>query len=355
MDVLDKFFKKFSYKFPKGYPDPNNIQDMIMLEGMLKSLLGENFNPLKFFDLQKYGGPRLKILDKKIQTGEPFDMTSGEKLSLTYTKPEYEELFKNADASAIKKIGGSKINSILFFKDKNNKEYAIKDLLKNTDFGGRGAGSGTKAEDIALLDISNQLKEIGPVNVVLSKGGQLYKGIDGATTFAGTPKADFSLDAGDQELIFISHKDGSTAKDFQQYSGFKGLTQYSEIQSFVKDVRELTGGQLQKGVSFRRKISTSSDGDEIKRKAVYGINFGSNKFDTNNCQILLQGPLKLDALDDGTYLLGATHKTITPVIPSGDYEPYLYVTFRSDRNNEGIKDARFGIYPEAYKRSAKEI
>jgi len=112
---------------------------------------------------------------------------------------------------------------------------------------------------------------------------------------------------------------------------------------------------LQKGLSFRRKITSSSEGDEIKRKAVYGLNFGSNKFGINNCQILLQGPLKLDALDDGTYLLGATHKTVTPNLPTEGYEPYLYVTFRSDRSNGGVKDARFGIYPEAYKRSAQEI
>lgn len=351
MDVLDKFLRKVSYKFPKGYPDINDEQDMLMLEGMLKNLLGEAFNPLKFYDLQKYGGPRLKILDKKIQTGDLFDMVSGEKLALTYTKPEYEELFKNANAAAIKKLGGPKINSIPFFKDKNNKEYAIKDLLKSTDFGGKGAGSGTKAEDIALLDISNQLKKIGPVTVVLSEGGKQYKGIDGATTFRGTPKADFSLDAGEQELIFISHKDGSTAKDFQQYGGFKGITQYPEVKTFIEDVRELTGGQLQRGQSFRRKLTD----EEVKHKAVYGLDFGSEKFGINNCQILLQGPLKLDPLNDGTYLLGATHKIITPAIPSRDYEPYLYVTFRSDRNNEGIKDARFGIYPEAYKRSAQEI
>ena len=38
MDVLDKFLRKVSYKFPKGYPDPNDIQDMIMLEGMLKEI-----------------------------------------------------------------------------------------------------------------------------------------------------------------------------------------------------------------------------------------------------------------------------------------------------------------------------
>ena len=41
MDVLDKFLRKVSYKFPKGYPDPNDIQDMIMLEGMLKSIIKE--------------------------------------------------------------------------------------------------------------------------------------------------------------------------------------------------------------------------------------------------------------------------------------------------------------------------
>lgn len=38
MDVLDKFFKKFSYKFPKGYPDINDEQDMLMLEGILEDL-----------------------------------------------------------------------------------------------------------------------------------------------------------------------------------------------------------------------------------------------------------------------------------------------------------------------------
>jgi len=38
MDVLDKFFKKFSYKFPKGYPDINDTQDMLMLEGILKEM-----------------------------------------------------------------------------------------------------------------------------------------------------------------------------------------------------------------------------------------------------------------------------------------------------------------------------
>ena len=38
MDILDKFLKKVSYKFPKGYPDINDAQDMFMLETLLEKL-----------------------------------------------------------------------------------------------------------------------------------------------------------------------------------------------------------------------------------------------------------------------------------------------------------------------------
>jgi hypothetical protein len=38
MDILEKFLRKVSYKFPKGYPDINDAQDMLMLEGMLKEM-----------------------------------------------------------------------------------------------------------------------------------------------------------------------------------------------------------------------------------------------------------------------------------------------------------------------------
>ncbi len=36
MKVLDKFFKKYSYKFDKGYPDMNNEQDILLLETIFK-------------------------------------------------------------------------------------------------------------------------------------------------------------------------------------------------------------------------------------------------------------------------------------------------------------------------------
>jgi hypothetical protein len=43
MDVLDKFFQQYAYKFNKGYPDMNNDQDVLLLESLLSGVLGEKF------------------------------------------------------------------------------------------------------------------------------------------------------------------------------------------------------------------------------------------------------------------------------------------------------------------------
>jgi hypothetical protein len=38
MDIFDRFFQKFSYKFDKGYPDMNNAQDVLLLESLFEKL-----------------------------------------------------------------------------------------------------------------------------------------------------------------------------------------------------------------------------------------------------------------------------------------------------------------------------
>ena len=38
MNIFDKFFTKYGYKFPKGYPDMNNEQDILLLESLLHEL-----------------------------------------------------------------------------------------------------------------------------------------------------------------------------------------------------------------------------------------------------------------------------------------------------------------------------
>jgi hypothetical protein len=44
MNIFDKFFIKFGYKFPKGYPDMNNEQDILLLESILLNEFGIDLN-----------------------------------------------------------------------------------------------------------------------------------------------------------------------------------------------------------------------------------------------------------------------------------------------------------------------
>ena len=50
MDSLDLFFKKYSYKFDKGYPDMNSEKDVLLLESILLNELGINLNEDKASD-----------------------------------------------------------------------------------------------------------------------------------------------------------------------------------------------------------------------------------------------------------------------------------------------------------------
>ena len=43
MSIFNKFFTKFSYKFPKGYPDMDNPNDVALLESLISDTVGEKF------------------------------------------------------------------------------------------------------------------------------------------------------------------------------------------------------------------------------------------------------------------------------------------------------------------------
>jgi hypothetical protein len=44
LDPITKYLNRIAYKFPKGYPDMNNDQDVLLLETLLSEFLGEKFN-----------------------------------------------------------------------------------------------------------------------------------------------------------------------------------------------------------------------------------------------------------------------------------------------------------------------
>ena len=78
MDVLDKFFIKYSYKFPKGYPDMNDEQDVLLMESILENefgivLEGKNLAP---GELKKR--ENITTLINKIKDNEELELVDGD-------------------------------------------------------------------------------------------------------------------------------------------------------------------------------------------------------------------------------------------------------------------------------------
>ena len=66
MDAFDKFFIKFSYKFPKGYPDMGDPNDVLLLEQLVKTLVPDfSFNYVKQTLLEEVSNKQISSNTKK--------------------------------------------------------------------------------------------------------------------------------------------------------------------------------------------------------------------------------------------------------------------------------------------------
>ena len=216
MDALDLFFKRYSYKFNKGYPDMNNTQDVLLLESLLGKILDEEVileKKLEWSDLsdasRKYS--RLTIIDDKIKNGIPFKLEDGKEEVLTYNDAAYSNLFADQKVEDIKKIGGSSINSFPFFKDSKGNKISFKSITKTKELGGSGGSKAqtTERQERSLIDLINSVEG---TKTIVSKDGSQIEGIARAekvedSSAAGTePYSDVKLIMSDGSELLVSAK-----------------------------------------------------------------------------------------------------------------------------------------------------
>lgn len=330
---------------------------MIKLINILKEIVSSetiNEASLEVKKLQ-FRPDRRKVIIDKVWNKSPFKLIDGNEILVDYiiinntafnaSNPQYKE-------PALQAL--ENVSKLSFEGDINGKSLIIpaSKILKTPELGGKEKGATTAIEKRAMNDLGEQIKNIGyPIDIKI--GNEIYYNIVGAQDTPNTPKSDFELvDDRGNSLIFISHKDGSTAKDFQQYGGLSAFKNVPEVQRFAEDVKkEIGGDQMVRGGGFKRKV----EDEELGLKAIYGINYGSSDFNKNNVQIVCQGPIRLIKIDDNLYTLKSNHDMLNGTYPTEGYTPYFMATFRSDRNDLGIKQARLGIYPTDTRQTAKEI
>jgi len=207
MDALDLFFKKFSYKFNKGYPDMNNEQDILLLESLLNKL-GINLKEGKAEDKVE----AKEILKRELNLSDSDFKDSG--LNFYVLVPGRERLafvdkIENIDTGTDKKFEyistPTAFSSIGYFNYGQSK-FGIKPGEKQ----GTGA-PGLGNEDVFVNEI-NKFLEDGPKDVKIVAGDKtlVFKDV---TQVMGTglstgdySKSDANFYDGDKDLGGVSLK-----------------------------------------------------------------------------------------------------------------------------------------------------
>ena len=215
---------------------------------------------------------------------------------------------------------------------------------------GSGVG-GTAKEDAQLASLQKQIQDELTKTDLMElklKIGNKYYAVAGAATTPGTPKSDFHLlNNKGIEVVWISHKDGSKAKDFQQWGGMSAraepeIAKHKETQKFINDVKKEFGGVMPRATTVARPVKDKN----LMGMSVYGNKYKSGVLGRQNVTILLQGPVKL-VKSKNCYELKSNHTSINGDIMTGDYTPVFMAIYKGDRNNFGVKGARFAIQPKA--------
>ena len=288
-------------------------------------------------ELRKYSW-RPEVFIKKIQDKSPFEIFGGKKVTLL------------APASVITTLrsgSNSELNA-LRIADIEGNLYKLSDFVKNKEFGGKGEGSGTIKEDRALASLREQINkaktDTGKATIQIKIGNTTYDVFDVVST-PGTPKSDFHLiDNDGKEVAWISHKDGSRAKDFQQWGGVsqsKEPTIYSdrETQAFINDIKKKCPNGLPNATTVARKIKEK----RLKMLSVYGNEYGK-RYSRQNVTLMLQGDIKLSK-SGSYYIITATHTHLNGEDMTNDYEPVFMAIYKGDRSDFGIRGTRVVIAP----------
>lgn len=207
----------------------------------------------------------------------------------------------------------------------------------------KGIIAGAEGEEKQETNIQQQIKDFGhsiTLEVVDAEGKKhTFKNIDGFVRISGNKKADFAFTVNQKPTVFVQYKSPA----HQQMSGITKFNreEYPEIDTFIKNVantvKNSPTGRLNKPMS--QEITDP----KLKVAAVYG-----DQNDTaDGIQLYCVGDLGLEG-EGATKQLTAKTIYVYPEIPKGADTPVLGATYRKDRNQYGIPNVRFGVYPASY-------
>jgi hypothetical protein len=118
MDILEKFLNNVSYKFPKGYPDMNDPEDVKLLESLVKSYTSEAEQPEEKSSEEPLISTQQQELQKIIDAIDKVESDD----KITKTKlfdllAEYTYKYYNSELGDIKKVFPNPISTLEDWRD----------------------------------------------------------------------------------------------------------------------------------------------------------------------------------------------------------------------------------------------
>ena len=293
----------------------------------------------------------LSIFSEKIKKGKPFTVECGGGKSVKLHE-EYSK-YSLKDLESLKDPRGTILLQTTNKSDKIGNARAgtvrLNQLCKTSEFTTRTQKT-TVAEDKEVASLNKQLTEIMDstgfeyVKVKVGKNNYTVKSV---VKTKGTLKSDFNfVDTKGKAVGFVSHKDGTSPKGFQQWSGTsqknaKEIYNHKETQDFIKTLKGMFPDGMPNATTVGRKITSP----KLKKMAVYGQDVGNGSTGVNNVDLVLQGPVKLKKVGSYYQLTSSYNPKSNGQPISGSYEPILLGVYKGDRSDHGIKGARITINP----------
>jgi hypothetical protein len=339
MDIFDKFFKKFAYKFDKGYPDMNNSQDVLLLE----SLFGKLGMEIPLNEEVPNKAQTIKAVQKIVdQVGDKYNLFSMKskpnRIGSIGKQPEsvFVQAFKDTfgediDIKVFPPRQGSNPSGTFNMYQFNTKEFGqVNILVSRSEPGGAG-----KSNEAVFIDTLNKLIEEAGGSATIKLQSPEYtetfssidKVVDSSKTGAG--KGDKS------DAQFISGNTVEANISLKQDGGFRWASVASNFPDFIKTFQtkaiagEIPGLELRPNpeVPGRYLMYGSETGERLGKIVIPDFIEGDEQANTfifgpEEPKVIIVGRTWKESdfsLNGDTITVQATHiyKTLEDVVDAG--------------------------------------
>ena len=243
MDVLEQFLYSIAYKFPKGYPDMNNEQDILLLESLINEVLGEK--TLLLEEVPNISGTRKAVALISQELGDEYGIKPLPSKPNRLSAPGIKD--SKIFLDIIKKVFGPETNIKVFGPRQgpnpsgkfplfqfDTEEFGQVNML--TSFSAPG-GAGKSNEAVFLDTLNNLITQAGEIAKIVIKSPEYTETFNNVTKVEDSSKSGAGV--GDKsDAQFLS--DGKVVANIslKQDGGFRWASVASNFPDFIKTFQE---------------------------------------------------------------------------------------------------------------------